>query len=677
MAPHSAADERQRLSYLGNPSEKHVAYPIVFWQLLSLYSLYVVSTFALYLYYALRVRDYALLQRSPYLLALQTIFGLMYCINALLRGALGLYPCFVQLWLLYIGYVCWTVTVIIAMLRYYVLARSHSEMGAKLRQIPVTPENLEGHLTALLAACGTDPWQYEMEQRQSTRAPRPRSTSNSSQRSLLMIESDTESRKDTRSPSAPRTARQAPAVVSTAQPLASELVTRDAPFAAETFPSPPQTARLPTNEQSQQQCAQPITNRAYSLSNPPEVRPSRSRGRRLSAPGTKTEVWRRRLSSNRFISYTIVCTMLAMVILLLLMNIFSPQMSLRPVYYNCFKGWEYTVLAILAGVFNTIICPAFVIMTWTYKDGYGIRRSLSVGSVTGLLLWVGSLVWRLIKHVSRVRASPSLFYVLQILLVYSITVVSPLYVAWQNANRQKTQGQSANVASRRGWSWSVGITERKYDLSKQSFMAAMQDAEEHDSIEQFAGRCFCAELVSFLDVYLALKMNIYKDIRQHGPSLPSAAPADSDTPARAGSDLVMRAPASSTPHTVHFLDTEGLASGQPAHGSGSQANLAAALSDNLASLSSSITATMTRAFPEYDISDDTLISERLRDVLKTIVRTFMLPESPLAINVPHAIVSSFRAYLLGSPATFGMVERVKEEVINLLYSNVYIRYRQV
>ncbi|KAJ2642034.1 hypothetical protein GGF44_001851 [Coemansia sp. RSA 1694] len=207
-------------------------------------------------------------------------------------------------------------------------------------------------------------------------------------------------------------------------------------------------------------------------------------------------------------------------------------------------------------------------------------------------------------------------------------------------------------------------------------MAAMQDAEEHDSIERFAGRCFCAELVSFLDVYLALKMNIYKDIRQHGPSLPSAAPADSDTPARAGSDLVMRAPASSTPHTVHFLDTEGLASGQPAHGSGSQANLAAALSDNLASLSSSITATMTRAFPEYDISDDTLISERLRDVLKTIVRTFMLPESPLAINVPHAIVSSFRAYLLGSPATFGMVERVKEEVINLLYSNVYIRYRQ-
>ncbi|KAJ2737001.1 hypothetical protein IW152_000264, partial [Coemansia sp. BCRC 34962] len=76
-------------------------------------------------------------------------------------------------------------------------------------------------------------------------------------------------------------------------------------------------------------------------------------------------------------------------------------MSLRPIFYNCFKGWEYVPLVAIAGVFNVILCPAFVIFAWTYKDGYGIRRSLSIGSVTGLLLWVGGIVWRFMRRVSK------------------------------------------------------------------------------------------------------------------------------------------------------------------------------------------------------------------------------------------------------------------------------------
>ncbi|KAJ2100577.1 hypothetical protein GGI16_003669 [Coemansia sp. S142-1] len=148
------------------------------------------------------------------------------------------------------------------------------------------------------------------------------------------------------------------------------------------------------------------------------------------------------------------------------------------------------------------------------------------------------------------------------------------------------------------------------------------------------------------------------------------------TPTHTADGLSIHSHSNSNPRTTHSLDIERHESAQLARGSGSQATLAASVSENLASLSSSISATMAHAFPEYSISDDTLISERLRCVLKTVVRTFMLPESPLAINVPHAVVCTFRDYLLGGPATFGMMEQVKEEVVNLLYSNVYIRYRQ-
>ncbi|KAJ2021975.1 hypothetical protein IWW57_004704, partial [Coemansia sp. S610] len=180
------------------------------------------------------------------------------------------------------------------------------------------------------------------------------------------------------------------------------------------------------------------------------------------------------------------------------------------------------------------------------------------------------------------------------------------------------------------------------------------DPEEHNSIEQFAGRCFCIELVSFLDVYLALKMSIYKDIRRHGPNGSPRAPTDSDnstsalardiqphhytvnvpppTPAHAANGVSTRAHSISSLHTTHSIDAERHVSAHLEHGHGSQATIAASATENLASLSSSITATMAHAFPEYSLGDDTLISERLRCVLRTIIHTFMLPESPLAIN---------------------------------------------
>ncbi|KAJ2489018.1 hypothetical protein IWW37_004346, partial [Coemansia sp. RSA 2050] len=129
----------------------------------------------------------------------------------------------------------------------------------------------------------------------------------------------------------------------------------------------------------------------------------------------------------------------------------------------------------------------------------------------------------------------------------------------------------------------------------------MQDPEEHDSIERFAERCFCIELVSFLDVYLALKMSIYKDIRRNGPNGGPIAPTDSNdsnsafahdmsshhhtanvpastptpTPTRAIDGVSTRANSNSSPRTTYAIDAEGIASARLDRGLGSQATLAA------------------------------------------------------------------------------------------------------
>ncbi|KAJ1959547.1 hypothetical protein GGI12_004280 [Dipsacomyces acuminosporus] len=83
---------------------------------------------------------------------------------------------------------------------------------------------------------------------------------------------------------------------------------------------------------------------------------------------------------------------------------------------------------------------------------------------------------------------------------------------------------------------------------------------------------------------------------------------------------------------------------------------------------------MSRAFPDQGINSFTAVSENLREHLTAIINTFVLPEAPLAINIPSSMVNATRAYLAGGQLTFGMIDRVKDHVVDLLYSNVYIRY---
>ncbi|KAJ2721433.1 hypothetical protein H4S00_002975, partial [Coemansia sp. D1744] len=95
---------------------------------------------------------------------------------------------------------------------------------------------------------------------------------------------------------------------------------------------------------------------------------------------------------------------------------------------------------------------------------------------------------------------------------------------------------------------------------------------------------------------------------------------------------------------------------------------------DLTSIDTGIVETIEHEFPQYGASYATPVPEDLRDKLVAIVKTFILPDSPLEINLSSQIVAQSQAFVAGEPMACGVLDEIKNEVIDMLYSNVYIRY---
>ncbi|KAJ2448407.1 hypothetical protein EV183_005456 [Coemansia sp. RSA 2336] len=99
--------------------------------------------------------------------------------------------------------------------------------------------------------------------------------------------------------------------------------------------------------------------------------------------------------------------------------------------------------------------------------------------------------------------------------------------------------------------------------------------------------------------------------------------------------------------------------------------------EDLTSLDTGIIETIAHAFPQYGITYSTPVPEELREKLVAIVKTFILPRAPWEINLSSRIVETSKEFVNGGPMPCGTLDDAKNEVIDLLYSNVYIRYQQL
>ncbi|KAJ2162932.1 hypothetical protein GGF46_000315 [Coemansia sp. RSA 552] len=82
------------------------------------------------------------------------------------------------------------------------------------------------------------------------------------------------------------------------------------------------------------------------------------------------------------------------------------------------------------------------------------------------------------------------------------------------------------------------------------------------------------------------------------------------------------------------------------------------------------------AFPGYGSGYTTPVPEAVRARLEAVARTFILPRAPWEINASGGIVASMQRFVGGERIACGVLDEAKNEVVDLLYANVYIRYCQ-
>ncbi|KAJ1864914.1 hypothetical protein LPJ78_003035 [Coemansia sp. RSA 989] len=442
---------------------------------------------------------------------------------------------------------------------------------------------------------------------------------------------------------------------------------------------------------------------------------------------SRRALWAKRVLSNRFYAVAMGLYSLFLVGVLALMTSLYSHLSLKHVHYNCFGGVVFVPLLAFSGIFNLIICPMYTFLIWNYEDAYGIQKTMTFSFVTGIFAWIATLVWRLNPRWANHQISPVVVYMIQFILAHTGFVTIPVI---HSIRFRKMQQQGRNDTEiMHASSFLGGASESRFadsHASKQSFLIALKNSHEHHKLEKFAEQCLCAELISFLDVYLAFKLCVYCSIvsgetnqdncnhhcagvdNSRSVVVPSIVITEADSTAAIPGQLEAnyQAPLQQAEplnslsrqtsqqskrmsrlrkHFSHALLSIRRSSSNSSQTTSITTDVTAdeesitykRAAEDLTSLDTGIVETIEHAFPQYGIAYSTPVPEELREKLVAIVKTFILPGAPWEINVSSRIIEASQEFANGGTMPCGALDDAKNEVIDLLYSNVYIRYQQL
>ncbi|KAJ2744548.1 hypothetical protein GGI20_002892, partial [Coemansia sp. BCRC 34301] len=479
----------------GHLVSQSAAYTIVFATLFGVYIAYILVTFSAFVYRALYQRDKSLLERSVFLLSVCTFTGTIFVTSIMAHGFLANYPCYVDIWLLSFGYIMWATTIVLYMARYYVIVRFHKNIDTETRVNPVTPDNLVEYMMRLRLATHQVFWQNMPNLGEPARESHLPIAAQSSGVPFSLIGRVLSRRRQETATGAVLTESKAhldnhrqpssgPTLESVADGVAQD-ISRQGSDQADNFASSGNLARQTVRTAS-------ITRRKKELK----------------------DKWTRRFQSDRFAASVLLVMLLVVVGYLALLSSLFTHLKLSRVYYNCFSGPGYIPQMVVTGVFNVIINPAYTIIVWSYRDAYGIRNLMIASCAMGVIFWAGAMTWRLNSQWGNLHLSASIVYITQMVFVYTCYVVIPLInsIRFSRARRQILSRSTHLVEQGSVVANPDDLFQAADDSLRREFLDDMQSADKHEEVKSFAASCFCAELVSFLDVFQAFKNCVYKDM---------------------------------------------------------------------------------------------------------------------------------------------------------------------
>ncbi|KAJ2816665.1 hypothetical protein IWW50_006419 [Coemansia erecta] len=359
-----------------------------------------------------------------------------------------------------------------------------------------------------------------------------------------------------------------------------------------------------------------------------------------------------RYTSQRALMWFVLGHLAAAVVLSLVTNIINDQYSLSPVAMVCKLVWGFLPVIGFVGVYVVFILPVLLVKCWNLKDAYGIRNDLIVSMISGAACIILTVLWETILFHLALRWSGFFFTWLCALIFHTSSITIPL---WQAARHSRDVIRRMHGASSLGSPMAAAIADAGgHDMSRRSeFSATLADPYEYRFFCDFAASCFCSEMTAFIDEYQVLKSLTVVALGSNDMWRDEANHIESDYMAQMANNI---------DSDMGYLAI-----------AGRQNSNATALRLQTPP-TVSILETARAAYPQYDLNEATPFPVASMDKLVAIFSVFVNSSSYTAVSLPSAMVLRLRERLGKSQLTITILDEIKDEVINMLYFDVFTRY---
>ncbi|KAJ2448509.1 hypothetical protein EV183_005404 [Coemansia sp. RSA 2336] len=370
-------------------------------------------------------------------------------------------------------------------------------------------------------------------------------------------------------------------------------------------------------------------------------------------------------TTDRMLIIFILLSTLFTVILSLVINATNKQFSLRPLETVCSFFWGFLPVTAIIVVYFFLVFPVILWRVWRNRDAYGIRSDLIICDTVGIGILVVTLIWVNALHETQ-QIWPGLSFVwIYALFIHISSVFVPLLNAIKHNKsaardaKQQTQYFDLNQDS------PVPAAAQPPVNRRAGFKRMLDNPTEYQQFRTFAVSCFSSELTTFIEEYQVLKaetLAILCPQTQKRPSTSASTTVDGGPSQIPGSGSRHVTFAQSVSVAPCLLDNATLDTGDQL--------------EPTTSITVSILDTLASADPIFcrDGADKTMFPSQLFDKLKAIYWDYIDPSSYTSVNATPLVVRHITESMNSNQFTVTMLDELKEEVLFMLYTDVYTRF---
>ncbi|KAJ2453275.1 hypothetical protein EV183_002332 [Coemansia sp. RSA 2336] len=359
-----------------------------------------------------------------------------------------------------------------------------------------------------------------------------------------------------------------------------------------------------------------------------------------------------RYTTNKALLGYVFAHVLIAFTLSLVTNIINKEFSLSPLSKVCRMVWGFLPAVASVGLYAVFIIPVLLFKCWNLKDAYGIRNDLIMSMILGILCIIATVVWEnALYHIAKKWSG--FFYVwLYAVTLHTTSIAIPLWKAIRHSREVIRRMHGANNLGNPMGALIAGAS--GHDAGKRSeFNAILADPYEYRYFCDFAASCFCSEMTAFIDEYQALKGLTIGALGSDDMWRDEANHQDPDYTSRLAKNI---------DSDIGYLAMAG------------QHNSASKALSLQTPPSVTILETARATYPQCDFNETTPFPVAAMDKLVAIFSVFINSNSYTAVSLPSAMVLRLRERLGSSQLTLIILDEIKDEVLNMLYFDVFTRY---